>query len=94
MHKKVAQDHPNLNDYFKKESTYYRDVYKVKASEDYSKNVTGCILSSVIEVVFIVVLQYTSVGHTHATRINIGLDIIYDCVGNCELQLNYESFSK
>ena len=48
------------------------------ASEDYSNNMTCYILSDITEGLFIVVLKYTNDGQFHMTRINRGLNVIYN----------------
>ena len=62
---------------------------KYEPPREYDNNVTDYILVGVDEGLFIVVLDDTSVGHSHIIGINRGLNNIYDCMKTHKRRLNH-----
>ena len=85
---------PNLDYLFNNYKICYMQVGRVKPKGKYSNNVTGFTLEGITVGLFIMVLQDTSGGNTHAIGINRRLNVIYDCMETHEIQLNIENLSK
>ena len=94
LYSKEAQGRPNLSTFLGNKRTCYLGIYRLKASKDYSTNMTSSILSGITDGLFIMVLKDTSSGHSYIIGFNRGLNIIYNCVEKQEVHLNHDNISK
>ena len=91
---KGSKGNPSLATLFNHDIMYYIHVVRVTHKGKYTNNVTRFILEGVTEGSFIVVLEDKCGGNTHTIGINIGLNVIFDCIETHKLKLNHRNLSK
>ena len=94
LHNKGAKGAAALSILFIIDKRCYLQVCKVKIPKEYENNVTKYILNGMKEGLVMSVLHDNHVNKSHTIGINVKLRKIYDCMENCILDLNKDSFSQ